>query len=60
MCQGASVPALKSLEIRFMQGLFARCTRVLQYQLKSSLKAGLCKACLPDASGCISISFEAA
>ena len=24
--------ALKPLEIRFMQGLFARCVRVLQYQ----------------------------
>ena len=26
-----------------MQGLFARCVRVLQYQLESRLKAGLCK-----------------
>ena len=32
MRQGASVPDLKPLESKFMQGLFARCVRVLQYQ----------------------------
>ena len=33
MRQGASVAALKPLENSFMQGLFGRCVRVLQYEL---------------------------
>ena len=36
MRQGASVAALKPLESRFMQGLLARCVRVLQYKLKDA------------------------